>query len=168
LQDFTAYNVESKLENLSEGNHTVTAYANDMSTSVSFTVNSHYQVTVVKILSPMNQVFNPVRLIFTVNGEVKEAYYYMYRGLKPPYEAVYAKSFTGNITLDNLLDDSYVMYLYVTTEKGEAVTSAYFTVSNSNFLENPPVEVGIASLMVLVIILGALVYFKKRKRQSLA
>ena len=133
LQDFTAYSVEAKLENLSEGNHTVTAYASDMSISRIFTVNSHYQVTIIKIFSPVNQTYSKtVPLVFAVNGEVKEAHYYMYRTfLWRRYEAVYEKHFDGNITLDNLYDGNYIMHLYVTTELGEAVTTAYFTVSNS-------------------------------------
>jgi uncharacterized membrane protein YukC len=167
LQDFTAYSVEAKLENLSEGNHTVTAYASDMSISRTFTVNSHYQVTVIKIFSPVNQTYSKtVPLVFAVNGEVKEAHYYMYRTrLWRNYEAVFEKHFDGNITLDNLYDGNYIMHLYVTTEKGEATTSTYFTISNSNFLENPSVGVGITAMGVFAIILGTLVYFKKRKHQ---
>ena len=159
--DFTAYKAEVILENLSEGNHTVKAYANDMSISRNFTVNSHFQETIVRILSPTNQTYAyTVPLIFTVNGEIKEAHYYMYKG----YEAVYEKFLNGNITLANLSDGNYTMHLYVTTEKGEATTSTYFTMSNGNFLENPLVAVGITALAAFTIVLGVLVYFKKRRR----
>ncbi len=54
-QDITRYSATTILENLSEGNHTIEAYANDMSTSKTFTVDSHYVVPVIKILSPTNQ-----------------------------------------------------------------------------------------------------------------
>jgi hypothetical protein len=47
-QHFLEYTATVRLEDLSEGTHTVTAYANDMSSSYNFTVNSHYVVTDVK------------------------------------------------------------------------------------------------------------------------
>ena len=202
LQDFTVYTVEVSLENLPDGNHTVMAYANDMSISRTFTVNSHYQVTIVKILSPINQTYSKmVPLTFTVNGEVSEAHYYMYRTFMwRNYEAVYEKHFDGNITLDNLYDGNYIMHLYVTTEKGEGVTSAYFTISNSKIsssqpstpdqtteptpsqtTESTPTEpttngnsqtmeswiIMGTTIAVVAISAGLLVYFKKRKHQSI-
>jgi hypothetical protein len=159
--NFTVYTARVNLENLPEGNHTVIAHANGMSTSRTFTVNSHHQVTVAKILSPMNQTYSKmVPLVFTVNGEIKEAHYYLYRGS----DAVFENSISGNTTLNNLPNDSYVMHLYVTTEKGEATTSTYFVISNNDFLENPLVAVGIAALMMaFAIAFGVLFYFKKRK-----
>jgi hypothetical protein len=161
--DFTVYTARVNLQGLSEGNHTVIANASGMSTSRAFSVNSHYQVPVVKVLSPTNQTYsNMVPLIFTVNGEIKEAHYYLYRG----YDAVFENSFSGNTTLDNLSDGSYVMHLYVTTEKGEATTSTYFSISNNDYLVNSLVVVGITALMVFAIAFGALIYFKKRRRQS--
>lgn len=140
-QDFFRCSTSVRLENLSDGNHTVTAYANDthsptayinsQSASYNFTVNSHYQVPVVKILSPISQTYSDAApLIFTVNGEVKEAHCYMYRG-ESPYEAVYERSFTGNTSLHNLPDGKYVMYLYVTTENGQALASTFFKMSNT-------------------------------------
>ena len=70
------------LENLSEGNHTVEAYANGMYTSRDFTVNSSYQVTSIKILSPTNQTYTgEIPLIFTVNGNMEKAYYHLYENI---------------------------------------------------------------------------------------
>jgi hypothetical protein len=51
-QDITNYRVTTTLENLSEGKHTIEAYANNMSTVRTFIVDSHYVVPTIKILSP--------------------------------------------------------------------------------------------------------------------
>jgi hypothetical protein len=72
------------------------AYADDLSTSRSFEVNSHYHPTVVKILSPTNQPYsNRVPLVFTVKMPIKDAYYHMYRD----FDAVFENHFNGNITI---------------------------------------------------------------------
>lgn len=192
-QHFYLYTATVTLENLSEGSHSVIAYANDthdtsahindLSASYNFTVNSHYQITVVKILSPINQTYsNAIPLIFTVNGEVNEAHYYMYRTVMwRSYEAVYEKHFDGNTTLDNLYDGNYIMHLYVTTEKGEAMTTAYFTISSSKISSSPsstpdqttePTTTEPSRTLQLEAIIGTavvvvsgalLVYFKRQK-----
>jgi hypothetical protein len=164
-QHFLEYTATVRLEDLSEGPHTVTAYANGMSSSHDFTVNSHYVVTEINVLSPTNQTYsNTVPLVFTVNGEIEEAHYYMYRG----YDAVFEGSFSGNTTLENP-PGVYVMHLYVTTEKGQAVASTYFSISpssisRSNYLpDSPPVAAYILAVIMVGIGLGLLVYLIKRK-----
>jgi len=163
---FTLFIAKINLENLSEGNHTINAYADDLSTSRSFEVNSHYHPTVVKILSPTNQPYsNMVPLVFTVNMPIKGAYYYMYRD----FDAVFENHFNGNITMDNLSDGNYVLHLYVTTENGNEPASTYFSVSNNISLTNNitaeilPYGIGIGTLLVVV---GLLVYLKKRKSEA--
>jgi len=165
--DYKSYGANTTLIDLSEGTHTIVVYAGDLSTSRTFTVNSHYAVTVISVLSPTNQTYSgPVPLVFTVNGEIEEAHYYLYRG---NYDAVFEGSFDGNTTLD-LSIGKYVMHLYVTTEKGQATTSTYFSVwssstSESNYLVNPPLlAVSIMAIIVLGVGVGLLVYFKKMKR----
>ena len=157
---FTKYTASSTLDGLSEGNHTVTAYSGGMSVSRDFTVNSHYQVTVVKVLSPTSQTYSKaVPLVFTVNGKIEEAHYYMYKG----FESVFEKSFSGNTTLDTLSDGNYSLYLYVTTEYGEASAHAYFSILNNTYSENPAITICITALAVFAIITGLFVYFKKHK-----
>jgi len=160
---FTLFIAKINLENLSEGNHTVNAYADELSTSRSFEVNSHYHPTVVKILSPTNQTYsNRVPLVFTVNMPAKGAYYYMYRD----FDAVFENHFNGNITIDNLSDGNYVLHLYVTTENGNEPASTYFSVSNSITANSITADIlpyafGITTL--LIVVAGLLVYFKKYK-----
>ena len=159
------YEANATLEDLSEGNHTIVAYAGDMSTSRTFTVNSHQVVTEINVLSPTNQTYsNSVPLLFTVNGEIEEAHYYLYRG---KYDAVFEGSFSGNTTLD-LSIGKYEMYLYVTTEHGQSTASTYFSVlpsstSKSNYLEDPPLlTVSIMAFIVIGVGVGLLIYFRKR------
>jgi len=155
---YTLYNARFNLENLSEGNHTVNVYADEMSVSRTFRVNSYYQPTVVKILSPINQTYsNGVPLVFTVNMPIKGAYYYMYRG----FEAVFENHFNGNMTLDNLQDGNYVLHLYVITENGDEPASTYFYVVNNFTVSIVPYVMGITTLLAVVAI-GLFVYFRRK------
>lgn len=164
--DYKSYNANTTLKDLSEGNHTIVAYAGDMSASRTFAVNSHHVVTEIDIISPTNQTYsNPVPLVFTVNGEIEEAHYYMYRG----YDAVFEGSFSGNTTLENLSLGVYVIHLYVTTEKGQGTASTSFSilppfVSRSSYLpDSPPIAVYIITVIMVGIGLGLLLYLIKRK-----
>ena len=164
---YKSYKANTTLENLSEGNHTIVAYAGGMSTSRTFTVNSHYWITVINVLSPTNQTYSgPVPLVFTVNGKIEEAHYYLYRG---NYDAVFEGSFSGNTTLD-LSIGKYEMHLYVTTEHGQATASTYFSVwssstSESNYFAYPPLlAVSIMAIVVIGAGIGLLLYMKKRIR----
>ena len=158
---FTLFIAKVNLENLSEGNHTILAYADGLSTSRSFEVNSHYHPTVVKILSPTNQNYSSrVPLVFTVNMPIKGAYYYMYRD----YEAVFENHFNGNITIDNLSDGNYVLHLYVTTENGDEPASTYFSVSNNITAGILPYATCIG---IFLIVVGLLVYLKRHYNKKL-
>ena len=155
--DFKTYKVNIIVKDLSEGNHTLVAYASDMSTSRNFTVNSYYHVTALNVLSPTSQIFSKmVPLTFTFNGEIENAHYYLYKG----HESVSEKSLSGNMTLDNLSDGSYDLYLFVTTEYGQDSKAVHFYVIGT------PIIVGAIVLLVFSIAIGLLVYFKKLKRKN--
>ncbi len=158
--DFKTYTANVVLEDLSEGNHTMVAYANDMSDSTSFVVNSHYRVTALNVLSPNSQIYSKnVPLTFTINGEIENAHYYLYKG----HESVSEKSLSENITLDNLSDGSYDLLLFVTTDLGQDSKVVHFSV-NSIYAENLPIIVGATVLFVFSTVVAVLVYLKKRKR----
>ncbi len=132
-QDITNYRATTTLENLSDGNHTIQAYANDMSTSKTFTVDSHYVVPIIKILSPTNQTYtSDVPLVFTVNTDFTHASYVTW----PKTMDTHLKGqLTGNSTLENLSSGNYVIDVYTTTSKGDhIVASAAFSVLNTNYL----------------------------------
>jgi hypothetical protein len=159
--DFKKYKANILLENLSEGHHTLVANASDMSASRDFTVNSHYQVTMLNILSPTNKIyFETVPLLFTINAEIANAHYYLYNGS----ELVSEKSLSGNTTLENLSDGSYNMHVFVTTKYGQAAETIHFSVSKNSQVENLPVIIGATALLIFSIAIGLLVYRKKRRR----
>ena len=152
--DFKTYKVNIILKDLSEGNHTIVAYAIDMSASRSFTVNSYYHITALNVLSPNSQIYSKiVPLTFTFTGEIENAHYYLYRGR----ESVSEKSLSGNMTLENLSDGSYDLYIFVTTEFGQDSKIVHF------YVIGIPIIVGATVLVVFSIAFGSLVYFKKHK-----
>ena len=180
--DKSGYVVGAKgdLENLSEGNHSVIAYSADsngkvMSTSRTFSVDSHYQVTVIEILSPKNITYstNEVPLVFTMNGEFKSANY----GFLPPSPMrgnktefpIAAFQIDGNTTLTGLSDGFYRILLYASAEeKGASMNYLEFTINttqanNSPTLDTQTSTVLMASLVTVVVTSVSLVYFKKHK-----
>jgi hypothetical protein len=178
--DKSGYVVGAKgdLENLSEGNHSVIAYSADgkvMSTSRTFSVDSHYQVTVIEILSPKNITYstNEVPLVFTMNGEFKSANY----GFLPPSPMrgnttavpIAAFQIDGNTTLTGLSDGFYRILLYASAEeKGASMNYLEFTINttqanNSPTLDTQTSTVLMASLVTVVVTSVSLVYFKRRK-----
>ena len=154
--DFKTYKVNIILKDLSEGNHTLVAYANGMSASRSFTVNSNYHITALNVLSPNSPIYSKiVPLTFTFNGEIENAHYYLYKG----HESVSEKSLSGNMTLENLSGGSYDLYLFVTTEYGQDSQIVHF------YVISVPIIVGATILLVFSIATaGLLVYHKKHKR----
>ena len=173
------------IEHLSEGSHKVIAYSVDsngkvMSTYRTFTVNSHYQVTVLEILSPENKTYskNEIPLIFTINGEFKNASY----GFLPPSpiggnmtgNPITGNSIAGNTTLTGLSDGVYEILMYAYADgKGGTIAYIGFSVNSTqaSYLENLEnhlpistiVAIGATLVIITGICLGILVYFKKRK-----
>jgi hypothetical protein len=153
--DFKTYKTNIILKELSEGNHTLVAYASDMFASISFKVNSYYHITALNVLSPNSQIYSKiVPLTFTFNGEIENAHYYLYRGR----ESVIEKALSGNMTLENLSDGSYDLYIFVTTEFGQDSEIVHF------YVIGIPIIVGATVLLAFSIAIVSLVYFKKHKR----
>ncbi len=158
--DFKKYAATIHLENLSEGYHTLVANASDMLAFRDFIVNSHYQVTMLNILSPINKTYSEnVSLLFTVNAEITNAHYYLYNGS----ELVSDKSLSGNTTLEDLSDGSYNMHVFVTTEFGQAAETLHFSISKNSPLGALPVIVGVIVLLMFLIAIVLSIYRRKRK-----
>jgi hypothetical protein len=152
------------LENLSEGNHTVKAYSVDvngkeMSTSQSFTVNSHYAVTVLRVLSPTNITYSTreIPLIFTVNGEFKNASYQFLEPSDPT--RVYI---AGNTTLTGLSDGFNKIAFTVDAENGIAGALLGFTI-DSTLADNQLLLTTIAAVAILLVIVMAVTLYKIKK-----
>ena len=170
-QHFFMYTATVKLENLSEGSHTVTAYANDthyapayindVSASYNFTVNSHYQAPLIKVLSPINQIypFSSVSLVFTVNKPVYLIGYSLDGGETIPV--------TGNVTLSGLSNNLHNVTVYANDTFGNTGVSETisFTVAAPEPEPFPTVPVAVASVASFAVaVVGLLVYFRKRRR----
>jgi hypothetical protein len=153
--DFKTYKANVILKDLAEGNHTLAAYASDMSSSTSFIVNSYYHVTALSVLSPNGQIYSKtVPLTFAFTGEIEKAHYYLYKG----QEIVTEKSLSANITLDDLSDGIYDLYLFVTTQYGQDSRLVHFYV-----IGTPTIIVGATILLAFFIAIGSLIIYKRHK-----
>jgi hypothetical protein len=56
--DYKTYTAHITLTGLSEGTHSLVAYAGNMSDSTDFTVNSFYHETALHVISPNNQILH--------------------------------------------------------------------------------------------------------------
>ena len=168
-QDITNYRATTILENLSEGNHTIQAYANDMSTVRTFIVDSHYVVPTIKILSPTNQTYDgSVPLMFTVNTNFTEASYLMW---PKTMDTHFEEQVSGNSSLQNLPNGKYVIEVFTTTDKGDhLMATAYFTINKGLIL---PVELNssivyiilVIVIVIVIVVSTSFVYFKKRSQK---
>jgi hypothetical protein len=165
------------LENLPEGNHNVKAYSVDSdgkviaSSTRTFTVDSHYQVTLVEIFSPKNITYSTkeIPLIFTVNGEFKNASLH-FLPPSPIISNITGNEIAGNTTLDGLSDGFYRILLWTFADgKGGSRTYLEFTINSSHAstdtLPNPePFPTGQAiaiTASVTAAAVGLFVFFKK-------
>jgi hypothetical protein len=165
------FSVTSVLESLAEGNHTLKVYSQDaagkeMSSSVEFTINTQYRYPEVLILSPQNKTYTTteVPLTWTCDEQILSADYildpYLYGSTTLP----------GNTTLTGLSNGTHTIAVYVFTERGQANSqTVHFTVSPETQLQTEPfpTTMVVASVVLVVVIgMGLLVYFKKRGRGS--
>ena len=157
--DFKKYTGNIRLENLTEGPHTLVAYAKDMSDDAGFTVNSHYVIAELTMLSPVTQVYwEPIPLIFNINGEISDAHYYIYQDK----ELISENTLNGNTTIGSLPEGNYELLLFVTTQHGQTSEKTQFSVSNSNLLENLSIIAGVIVTLAFGIVVG--VFFIKKAK----
>lgn len=158
--DYKAYKATISFKDLSEGNHTVAAYANNMTDSAFFVVNSYYHITALKVLSPTSPIYtsNEVPLKFTYTGDITNAHYYLYRGK----ELVSDSSLSGDTTLTNIPDGSYNLLVFVTTQYGQDSIMINFVVIGLSTIAITSV------IIVLSFSIGAfaLVYYKKLRHKT--
>jgi hypothetical protein len=156
---YKIFTADINLAGLSEGNHTLVAYANGLSDSTNFTVNSYYHVTALDVLSPENQVYSTsVPLAFTYTGNIANAHYYIYSGRQLVSDA----ALSGNTTIDGLADGSYDLLVFVTTQFGQDSQQIHFTVLG-NFSEYLFISVSVTALVAFSV--GSLIYFKKLRKR---
>jgi hypothetical protein len=178
--DKVGYVVGAKvdIENLSEGSHKVVAYSVDsngkvMTTSRTFNVDSHFEVTIVEILSPKNITYptKEIPLIFTINGEFKNASYHFVPP-SPLRGNITGFPITGNTTLTGLTDGFYRILLWTFADrKGGDMTNLEFTINstqanNSLTIDTQTIIIVTASIVTVVVALVSLIYFRRRKSSA--
>jgi hypothetical protein len=163
------FRATSILDNLAEGNHTLKVYSQDaagkeMSSSVEFTIDTHYKYPEVVLLSPQNTTYasTEVPLTFACDRQIWSADYIL------EGEGGHM-SLSGNTTLTELSNGTHAITVYVFTIEREQANSqtVRFTVNPETQLQQEPfpTTLVIASLItVSVVVIGLLVCFKKRKR----
>jgi hypothetical protein len=168
------FRATSILDNLAEGTHTLKVYSQDaagkeMSSSVEFTIDTHYKYPEVVLLSPHNTTYasTEVPLTFTCDRQIWSADYVLEGDILEGEGG--HMSLSGNTTLTGLSNGTHTITVYVFTTEREQANSqtVHFTVNIETQLQPEPFPtalvtiVSVASLSVLGI--GLLIYFKKRK-----
>jgi hypothetical protein len=137
----TRYSVSKTLENLANGNHTITVYAYFSNGTVSpildttITVDTTFIPPIPFMISPLNQTtYNTkqVPLTYTINSKILWSYYSIdATDYIPDF-----RGFSGNITLPSLSEGSHKLKLVVTTESrstttySDTVQTTYFNIDS--------------------------------------
>ena len=178
FSDYNRYSVFKTLENLANGNHTLTVYAYFTNKTVSsiiditITVDTTYIPPKPIMISPLNQTTyktKEVPLIYTMNSKIFESYY----SLDTANYGIGRIDFTGNTTLTNLSEGSHKLRLSLRTESHTLTAYEYFfvtvnfTIDTINPTPTPtPTVPEFSWLMFLPLflsILSIVVLFRKRK-----
>jgi hypothetical protein len=159
----TPYNLE--IGNLSDGLHNLTVYAkitywhyglSSASTSVQFTIDT--SPPIISELSISNKTYNlqNITLSFNVNENTSWAAYNL--------DNQGNTTIQGNTTLTGLSDGSHSIVVYANDTLGNMGKSdtVFFTV-NIPTAENFIPAIVLSGMIVIVVAVGLLVYFKKRK-----
>jgi len=189
--DGSQFYIESSLENLSEGNHTIRAYSQDssgkqMSASVEFIIDTSFK-SPLSVLSPQNITYTTTELplTFVCTEEIRRTEDftmadYVLDGMGAGY-------ISGNSTLTGLSTGKHELTVIVWTVKGVFSETIHFSISQTpeptpSASPSPtsppsteptprpepfPTTLVIGSVVAVAIVgLGLLVYFKKRQRDE--
>jgi hypothetical protein len=157
------------LTGLIDGSHSLVIYANDTvgnmgaSQTVTFTIATPPKIS---NLSPLNQTYTEsnIPLIFTLDKPVNCTCYSLDGQLN--------ETITGNATITGLSTGMHNIKVYANDAFGNIVASetVYFSVEVPVETSEPqsaplPIALIVASVMIVAVVgVGLLVYFKKRKR----
>jgi hypothetical protein len=163
----TEFSTAINFTGVSDGKHTVRVYATERgryifyvfeisgSSSVSFTVDT--EPPKVSILSLENKTYSAasIHLNFTTSEQVSHSSYSL--------DGQQNVTITGNTTLTGLSNEDHNVTIYAIDEAGNigASDTIHFTVEVPEPF--PAIPVAAASVIVVLVGAGLLVYFKKRK-----
>jgi len=191
LQSTLSFTASSTLYNLSEGNHTLSAYSisggKELSAEVVFTVDSSYKNPELTLISPKKLVYttSEVQLIFSTNKAYKHARYILDYHLDS--QRAHYISINGNTTLTNLTDGLHKIILFADCydEYHDGISVAQGTSFNVSIDESINVNATnvedttkaqnnvtlyyrlvflITAAVAIAVAVAVLVYWKKRKR----
>jgi hypothetical protein len=160
---------KTMLVDLAEGSHKVTAYATDsaglhIDTTTAFTVDTRYEYPKISVISPQNKTYTTadIPIVFFVNGNISEGSIYL--------DTYPSQNFPiGNMTLSELKDGDYKLYLSATTERGRTTEIVAFSVNTDFFYSNQPI---IITIGIIATLLAGIVLFRykraNRKRKEAA
>ena len=119
------YTVSSTLNNLTDGDHTLTVYADCSNGTINAIINTEITVDAAAntpiVVSPLNQTtYNTkqVPLTYTINKEILWSYYSI-----DSTDNSDLKSFNGNISLPTLSEGQHKLTLAVTTNNSDVTTN---------------------------------------------
>jgi hypothetical protein len=135
-----------------------------MSSSVKFTIDTHYKYPEIVLLSPQNTTYSSteVPLTFTCDRQILSADYIL-EG-EGGHMAI-----SGNTTLTGLPNGTHTITVYVFTPEREQANSQtiHFTVSLEAQQQTEPfptaLAIAVSGASVAVVGIGLLIYFKRRK-----
>jgi N-acetylneuraminic acid mutarotase len=154
-QDNVTVSGNATLSGLSIGLHNVTVYANDTAGNMGVSETIKFTIAlVINVLSPERRTYDTssIPLNFTVNSALAQITYCL-NGEKNV-------TISGNTTLNGLANGDYALTVYAKDEAGNvgASETILFTVDVPF-----PTALVIASVVTIVVVVGLLIYFKKRK-----
>jgi len=146
-QAYVSFTASSTLCDLTEGNHTISAYAISdgkvMSAERTFTVDSSYKSPELTLISPKKITYttSEVDLIFSTTKELKSAKYLLDYHLDSQGSRGYI-SINGNITLTNLANGTHKIILFADCfdEYGNGRSLYQGTSFNVSSNENTPLN----------------------------
>lgn len=159
----------STLTNLSQGNHTLNAYAfytngELISTQETFRIDTAYSLPIITVLSPLNQTYrtNEIPLTYSVNGEIQWAGYALDR--------LVLNHSNVNVTLTQLSEGSHKILISLTTTDGAyASQTIYFNVDTSQtsgFTLNQTSTIVIAAFAIIVVALLLIILYKRKNLKA--
>lgn len=157
------YTYSKPLDNLANGNHTLSIYAYLENGTVkqiygdAFTVDTTFQSPQLTIISPLNQTYstNQVQLNYCMNSQVVWAFYTI--------DSQEWASLKSNLTLTDLAEGTHTITMSVSSEASqhtlEAITreTIYFTVDTASQKEGSPTDGYLLPATVVTIIAIAII-----------
>jgi len=153
-------NTETKLNDLSQGAHSVILYANDSHGNMGYSNTVYFSVDSlppdIVILLPQNQSYGStdIQLTFTVNEAVSQLSYNL--------DGKENTSIVGNVTLPALLDGSHRLTVYATDLVGNSASrTVYFSITSFPFI-----EVAAVIVIITIVLAAGYLYYKHGKSSS--